>query len=181
MPSPTPTPDHLREAALQHLGRYATTSAGLLRVLDRQIQRWAALTAPEADAATALRAAARAIVADLQAQGLVDDAAFADMRARRLIRSGHSRRAVAAHLAARGVDRQTLQAVIPAEDDLAAALAAASRRRIGPFRATPPNAQLRQKDLAALARAGFDRYVSERALDLSRPEAEALVLQLKRG
>ena len=41
MAASPPTEVSLREAALSHLARYATTRAGLIRVLDRRIDRWA--------------------------------------------------------------------------------------------------------------------------------------------
>ena len=43
-----PDEARLHEAALTHIARYATTRAGLLRVLDRRIDRWArAAEAPD--------------------------------------------------------------------------------------------------------------------------------------
>src|SRR5579862_7334981 len=92
--SATPTEASLHEAALAHLARYATTQAGLVRVLDRRIERWARAAAADADAVQAAKRIARAVAARLAAAGTVDDAAFAAGRASRLVRSGHSSRAV---------------------------------------------------------------------------------------
>ncbi len=179
----------LHEAALRHLARYAATAAGLTRVLDRRIARWAAEAADAADraeteaAAAEARRAARSVVARLVDTGVVDDAGFAAARARRLARSGRSRRAVAAHLAARGVDAETTQAALSegTGDELAAALVHARRRRIGPFRAAPgADAEVLRRELAMLARAGFPREVAIRALKTPARQAEDIVMRVLR-
>ena len=169
-----PDRQELHEAALRHLARYAATAVGLTRVLDRRIARWAA-TGGEPEAAAEARREARAVVTRLVEAGAVDDAGFAAVRAHRLARSGRSRRAVAAHLAARGVDAATAQAALTG-DELASALVQARRRRIGPFRVgAVADGEARRRELAVLARAGFPRDVAERALAMPVEEAEAMV------
>ena len=181
-----PTEATLREAALNHLARYATTRAGLVAVLDRRIARW--LRASEAaegsaDTAVTARAAARLVADKLVALGLVNDAAFAAARARSLARAGRSRRAVAAHLAARGIAPEAAQAAVPDNPELefAAAVAYARRRRLGPFRTGAADAARAQKELGAFARAGFSREVAERALGIGRVEAEILLREAREG
>jgi regulatory protein len=190
LPGVGPPPDRARlhGAALAHLARFATTEAGLRRVLERRIDRWARAAAAEKDqdeiaaAVAAARDAARAVVARLAASGAVSDAAFAEARARSLRRAGRSARAVAAHLAAKGVAAETARAVLPddAEAELAAALAFARRRRIGPFRAgEAPDADRRRRELGMLARGGFSQDTARRALATDLEEAEALVNRLR--
>lgn len=182
---PAPDRSALREAAIRHLARFSATEAGLVRVLERRLQRWARAAAAEGQtvdrAAADGRLLAREVARALAEAGAVDDAAFATARASRLLRSGRSRRVVAAHLAAKGVSADLAGSVLPADaDELPAALAFARRRRIGPFRPEADDTA-RMKDLAALARAGFSRDVAERALQMAAADAEALVLALKRG
>jgi regulatory protein len=183
--------DALRDAALAYLARYAATEAGLLRVLERRIDRWARLTQtadadPDAIAAevAAAREAARSVVARLAAAGAVNDATFAESRVRSLVRAGRSRRAIGAHLAAKGVGAETQRGVLADDDastEFAAALVLARRRRIGPFRVgEPPDAAGRRRELAVLGRAGFPQSVAARALDTDPSDAEALVNQLRR-
>ena len=172
----------LHDAAMAHIARYATTRAGLVRVLDRRVERWARANPTEAEAAAQARARVRAVVEKLAAAGLVDDAAFAASRARRLLQGGRSRRAVAAHLAARGVAGEALAAALPqdARSELAAAAAFARRRRIGPFRPAATDAAGALRELGMFARAGFDREVAMRALALDAAAAEDLVIGLRR-
>jgi regulatory protein len=178
-----PTEATLHEAALAHLARYGTTRAGLTRVLDRRVERWAR-AAGEADVAEQVAAAKRAVrnvVARLVEAGVLSDAAFAEARARTLLRAGRSRRAVAAHLAARGVAGETARAALPDDPqvELASALALTRRRRLGPFRAAPVDAAAARRELGVLARAGFPRAVAERALAMDPDEAEAIVHRLR--
>jgi regulatory protein len=186
---PAPDERELHDAALDYLARYAATEAGLRRVLQRRIERWARRAAAlhEADAIAAQAAAARAsvgaVVARLVAAGAVNDVAYAEARARSLLRAGRSRRAAAAQLAAKGVDAATAQSVLPADaqSELAAALVLARRRRIGPFRTgAAPDAAGRRRELGVLARAGFPQDVARRALATDPEQAEALINDLRR-
>lgn len=179
-----PTADNLHEAAVSYLARYSATRATLARALHRQVDRWLrAATAPDAPAlAAAAKRAIPEIVAKLVQAGAVDDSAFAQARARQLVRTGHSRRAAAAHLAARGVPAELANAALPQDEDaeLIAAVAYLRRRRLGPFRSGEASPDARHKELGALARAGFPAPLARRALALAPDEAGAL-LQRRRG
>jgi regulatory protein len=178
---PPPTERTLHEAALAHLARYGTTRQGLVRVLDRRVERWArAVGDADPELVRAAKAAARTVADRLVAAGAVDDAAFAASRARSLARSGRSRRAIAAHLASRGVDGDVTQAVLPedAEADLAAAVAFARRRRIGPFRRGETDLP---RELGMFGRAGFSREIAMQALALAPDVAEAMLIRLRQS
>jgi regulatory protein len=182
MPGPPPDEAELREAALAHLARYATTRAGLIRVLDRRVERWSRKAGEEAGPGVeTARHTVREVVARLVAAGAVDDTTFAESRARTLTRAGRSRRAVAAYLAGRGVAPEIAHAALAGDDEteLAAALSLARRRRIGPFRRGPADAEVLRRELGVLARAGFAQDVASRALRMEPVEAEALVLRLR--
>ncbi|MHA1114431.1 MAG: regulatory protein RecX, partial [Alphaproteobacteria bacterium] len=60
--------------------------------------------------------------------------------------------------------------------DLAAAIAYARRRRLGPWRVAAARAERRERDLAALARAGFNYDLARRVVDApDTAAAEALL------
>ena len=162
----------LHEAALTHLARYAATEAGLRRVLDRRIDRWARAQGGPAGAETPSPMGADAVAETVAAA-----------RARSLTRAGRSRQAIAAYLAAKGVARETARAALPAEPgaELVAALLQARRRRLGPFRAGEADALTRRKELGVLARAGFAQEVAAQALGTDRTEAEALIAEARNG
>ena len=181
-PGPAPSREVLHEAALAYLARGSATAATLTRVLERRVSMWARRMAraardPELVAADVARCkdAIEAVVARFREVGLVNDAAYAESRARSLSRAGRSRRAISAHLAAKGVDADTVRQALPtdASAELAAALAFARKRRIGPYARDPDvDRETKQKALAAMARAGFDFHTCERALRMDREEAD---------
>ena len=184
--SPPPDAGSLYQAALTHLARYAATEAGLRRVLRRRLDRWARLQA-DPDAAAPIVADARqaieAVIGRLLQAGVLNDAAFAENRARGLLRSGQSGRSIQMRLVAKGVAPDVARAVSVSdvETELAAALVLARKRRIGPYRATGHvEVAARMKEMGQLARAGFSRDVAERALDMAREDAEGRIFELRR-
>jgi regulatory protein len=165
--------------ALAYLGRFATSAENLRRVLLRRARR---LQPDDREATARAAAAIDALVARYRASGLVDDAAYAAARARTRLRRGQSLNTIRAGLAAKGVAAEDAQAAIDAlreeggDPGLAAAVAFARRRRLGPWRRAPPaDGEARLKELAAFARAGFARAAAEAVLSCETPDgAEAL-------
>jgi regulatory protein len=166
--------------ALAYLGRFASSAENLRRVLLRRVRR---RLSDDREATTRAAAVIDALVARYRASGLVDDAAYAAGRARARLRRGQSLKTIRAGLAAKGVAAEDAAVAIDAlrgdggDPDLAAAVAFARRRRLGPFRRAPAegNDELRLKELGAFARAGFSRAVAEAVLDCATSEeAEGL-------
>jgi len=118
-------------------------------------------------------------VARYRGAALIDDAVYAAARARRELARGCSLRRIAAGLAAKGVAPEEASAAlallgeVAADPDLAAACAFARRRRLGPFRT---GAADRQRELAAFARAGFNRHAAEAVLACADEAAIAALL-----
>lgn len=118
-----------------------------------------------------------AVLTRIRAAGYLDDAAFAVGRARGLSGRGRSLRRVRADLVARGVGRADAEAAIERlrqerpEPDLAAAVSLARRKRLGPWREPPEDrAATRARDMAVLARAGFDSAVVREVVAAASPE-----------
>ncbi|SFI07344.1 regulatory protein [Bosea sp. OK403] len=157
------TPDYLQRAAMHYLERYAAPAAQLRRVLERKVVLSCRHHGDEPGGFSDLL---DDVVARCVASGLVDDRRFAEARAASLRRRGQSARAVAAKLAAKGVTRDlaTEASATEPEDELAAARIAAKRKRIGRW-GKGDRVASRQKDLAALARAGFSMAIARAVID----------------
>ena len=173
------TPEYLERAALYYLERYAAPAAHLGRILMAKVRRSASHhgTDPEAGAA-----AVEALIAKLRAGGLLDDEAYARARVTSLRRRGESARAIRGRLRAKGVEPDLIDRALAdlaaetAEPELAAALAYARRRRLGPYRPAAERTERRDKDLAILGRRGFDLQTARRVVDAAEAaelEAEA--------
>jgi regulatory protein len=106
--------------------------------------------------------------------GLIDDRRFAEARARSLRDRGASTRLIQQKLAVQGVPREVVDAVLGAEreagrgasGDLEAAVAYVRRKRLGVHRPAGERELERRRDLARLARQGFDYDTALRALAL---------------
>ncbi|GAB5350132.1 regulatory protein RecX [Alteriqipengyuania sp. 357] len=155
----------LRDLALGYAGRYATTAAKLKHYLRRKLRErgWSGEDEPQVDA----------LIARFVELGYIDDGVYAEVRTRDLLRRGYGARRVAQALYHAGVDTEALEVPEPDEAETrAAALALARRRRIGPFGAQPPDEKTREKQLAALVRAGHD-FEAARAMVDAASEEEA--------
>ena len=153
----------LQRAALAYLERYSSSSENLRRVLRRKVEKRCRLRGEEAEPFYRL---VDEVVSKSLRGGLVDDARYAEARVSALRRRGGSARAIGAKLARKGVDRTTIAAALEAHagDDDEAAHALARRRKLGPYRLGEREA-FRDKDRAALARAGFSFAVARRVID----------------
>ncbi len=162
------TAQRLENMALHYLGRYASSSANLRRVLMRKVAR--AASAHESDPAEDAK-----LVEDLIARylrsGLIDDRAYAAQKATSLQRRGASRFGIKGKLRQKGVAGaliddalQGLEEQGSTASELASACALARRRRLGPYREKSKRQDMRDKDLAALSRAGFSFEVARRVL-----------------
>jgi regulatory protein len=157
-------PELFERWALVYLGRYASSSENLRRVLLRRALRRAPVSPEAAQRAAVL---IDALVERYRHSGLLDDTAYAAAHAVSLHRRGESTTRIRARLAAKGVENSVaVEAVqtLCAEDvdpDVAAACAFARRRRLGPYRRTGADPA---RELGVFARAGFTRRVAERVL-----------------
>ena len=163
------TQSSLENAALHYLERFDSSSANLRRVLLRKVSRAAGANDSPGDDALAM---VEAVIAKLCGLGYVDDRRYANAKAHALRSRGSSARKVEAGLAAKGVGRDLIRQAMdsldePSEDgELKAAMTFARKRRLGPFRGQD-RALNRQKDLAAMGRAGFDWSVAKQVIDSS--------------
>lgn len=181
------TERRLRNIALAYLGRYEASAARLAAILNRRIDRAARLRGEDPDDARRLVAP---IVEAMIALGYVDDARYTRIKAQSLLARGVAPRLVVRKLARDGIDRTLAEAEIrtlaPAGDEtgatLAAAIALARRRRLGPYRADPATrTTMRQRDFGTLARQGFDPDTARRVLDAETCEDLEAMLDEETG
>jgi regulatory protein len=166
------TAKYLQNAATFYLERYATTAQGLRRILQRRVKKAQMLEAPVMEN---VERAIEEIVARFVDAGVIDDKAFAQTKARALHRRGASTRITRQKLKLAGIDHDTLDQAMdaldreldtdPARREWQAAVALARRRRLGPFRPQAERKDKRNRDLAAMARGGFDFDLARRIID----------------
>lgn len=149
------TPQRLRNIALYYLKRYETSTANLRQVLRKRVNDYAFYN-KEFDKQEAY-VWIEDIVADFLRYGYVNDERFAEIKIRDYIQMGKSVRYIKAKLKEKGLNDDLVEQLLETQDydELEAALKFAQKKRIGRFRATDKQVEYKQKDMAALARAGF--------------------------
>ncbi|GGD65369.1 hypothetical protein GRI62_11375 [Erythrobacter arachoides] len=156
----------LEDLALSYAARYATSSAKLARYLERKLfeRGWAAEDEPDLPA----------LVARFVEKRYVDDEAFARARSSDLLRRGYGGRRVRQSLGQAGIAEKITARMAPGEHAAReAALQMARKRRIGPFAPEPVAPEKREKQIAAMLRAGH-RFDHVRAvLDCRNEDAAA--------
>jgi regulatory protein len=161
----------LERKALDYVGRYEAPAARVTAVLRRMVEREARRHSIDRDAA---RAVIDEVVTDLVRREIIVDRRYAEIRARALRERGTASAMIRQDLRARGVTPAVIDEVMQSGPDataanLAAAVALARRRRLGPFRPAGARAEHRMRDLAALARRGFDPDIARRVIDATDP------------
>lgn len=151
----------LDRLALRYVERFATTRGKLVDYLRRKIRERGWDGAPADPAMVAEKMAAL---------GYVDDRAFAEMRAAALARRGLGGRRVAQALRVAHVAESDAAAVLEQAEErpVDTALAFARRRRFGPWAKAAPDERLRERQVAAMVRAGHAPSLARRIV-LSPP------------
>ncbi|TKD49916.1 regulatory protein RecX [Sphingomonas baiyangensis] len=177
---PPPSPldrEALERMTLRYVGRYATTRAKLATYLRRKQRErgWH-------DSSLSAEAAVERMVQLCAERGYVDDRGFGEMRAASMARRGLGARRVAATLRADGLtpeDAAFLDEAIDARS-VASAVAFARRRRIGPFAADPADRALRDKQIAAMVRAGHSFDMAREIVAMSPMSQIGEVAEIER-
>ena len=155
----------LEAAALRYLSQRGASRAQLARVLQRRVDRDARRR--EVEAPPEASEWIEAVLAKMESWGYLDDAKYAADKAKAMRRRGASRRKIEAKLAEKGIDRGLAEEAFGEEErgaEQEAALRLVRRRRFG------RDPERRQKELAALARAGFSYATAKAALDAASDE-----------
>ena len=156
----------LEDLALRYVARYATSSAKLARYLQRKLRErgWEGQGDP----------GVAALVERYGELGYVDDAAYARMRGGELLRRGYGARRVAQALGEAGIAEDIRQSAAPGEaESRRAAVALARRRRFGPFFGEDLDRDRREKQIAAILRAGHGFDAARAVVDAASEAALA--------
>ncbi len=162
----TPLDDaRLRDLALSYVARYATSAAKLERYLARKLRElgWADGAVPPD---------IPALVARYAELGYIDDEGFARARSASLLRRGYGLRRVNQALGQDGISTALREEVAPGEAARRhAVLALARKRRFGPFGAIELERDRREKQIAAMLRAGHSLDFAREMVDAASEES----------
>ena len=147
------------ELALAYVARFSTSAAKLERYLQRKLRErgW------EGEAGGEDGPDVAAMVSRYVEKGYVDDAVYARAKAGDLLRRGYGQRRVKQALGQAGIGESVADEVAPAEHTArTAAVHLARKRGFGPFAVEPLLREKREKQIAAMLRAGhtFDHAIA---------------------
>ena len=168
-PPPPLDAQRLEEMALAYVARFASSAGRLAAYCRRKLRERGHAGADEGAPPPDIDA----LVARFVNQGFVDDASYARIKTGGLLRRGYGARRVNQVLQADAISETLRQEMAPGEADRREAAAAyARRRRLGPFArdgVAAGDRAAREKQLAALVRAGHDSGHARRILACPSP------------
>ena len=160
-PRPPLSEEKLNELMLAYVARFATSRAKLAAYLTRKLRErgWRGGGEPPVEA----------LVAKAARLGFVDDAAYALGKARSLTARGYGARRVSQALHAAGIEEADGAPArgLAQGEAVEAALRFAKRRRFGPYAAKAADPAERERQLAAMIRAGHGFTLSKGILTLT--------------
>lgn len=163
-PRPPLDAARLDELAISYVGRFATSRAKLLTYLKRKLRErgWGGEGEPPLEG-----------LADRMVRlGYIDDGAYALSKARSLTSRGYGGRRIRQALSIAGIAEEEAgeaRSLVEAEA-VESALRFARRRSLGPFAADRPDPRRRERELAAMIRAGHGFGLARAIIDLNPGE-----------
>jgi regulatory protein len=153
----------LERLALRYVERFATTRSRLADYLKRKVRTrgW------EGHPVDPLEIAER-----MAKLGYIDDRAYGEAKAGAMARRGLGARRVAGALRQDGINGEDADAIAPQVEERAlnAAITFARRKRIGPYADAQADRALREKQIAAMLRAGHSLRLARRIATMAPGE-----------
>ncbi|ANY19450.1 recombination regulator RecX [Tsuneonella dongtanensis] len=170
---PPLSPHSLQELALAYVARFASSGSKVEQYLQRKLRErgWDGDAAPDP----------RAIVDRFAELGYIDDEAWARAKGGSLLRRGYGARRIEQALGAAGIEEGLRAEVRAGEAEYRqSAIAYAARRRLGPWDSRPADRAGREKQIAAMLRAGHGFEAARAVIDAaSVAEAEAWAAEVE--
>jgi len=174
------TESYLHNSGLYYLQRFAAGKAHFKSVMMRKVKR-SCLFYPE-QSLEACRELVDALADKFEASGLLNDEGYLHGAVTSLQRQGRSAKAIRGKLMTKGFRLEKIDQALESlsefkgksgsELELDAALRFAQKKKIGRFRLKLTDAKGVQRELSALARAGFSYEISRQIMDREREEPE---------
>ena len=162
------TSKSLENAGLYYLQRFSSSSENFRRVMMRRVKRSVQYHNTNLEEGAKI---VDQLISRFIKTGLLNDLQFAEIRVASLRRRGLSKRLIRAKLMERGfpvgVINESLELLESDKEnpELAASIIFSRKRRLGPFRETlDKRDDFREKDMAKLARAGFNYNIAQQVI-----------------
>lgn len=171
---PKITEHYLQWVVDEYLKKFFTTKAHLRRLLMQRVKRSAEAHGEGLEEGTQIL---DALLDRLEAVGVLNDGAYTASKVRSLSARGGSARGITAKLAAKGIRAEDVKVGLEQlkerveNPELEAAIVLAKRKRLGPFGKPEGRTERRQKELAAMGRAGFSFDLARKIIQAEDEDA----------
>ncbi len=159
----------LEISAFYYLRRYSSSSENLRRILLKRVKRSAQYHGTDVSAGLLW---VNEIIEKFLANKLLDDIRYAETKCLSVHRKGGSKQTIRKKLQEKGIAPDIIEQTFTLLDqysvdpELIAAAITARRRRLGPYRSRGRRNNFRERDLASLARAGFNYSIASWVIDV---------------
>ncbi len=180
------TQQYLHNAGLYYLERYSSSVENFRRVMGRKIEK--SCTFHEDTNKSEHYESLEAVIESFKKYNYLNDTAYTKTKIRSMRRQGTSKNMIILKLSQKGLERGFIADLIKEHDkddndpftaeqkdekysaELTAAIKTVRKKKLGVFRKVKDDDDLyhlKQKDLAAMARAGYSYQTSQKALSIS--------------
>ena len=159
----------LEKSAFYYLKRYSSSSENLRRILFKRVKSSAQYHGTDVSAGQLW---VNEVIEKFIANKLLDDVQYAETKCLSVHRKGGSKQTIRKKLREKGITPDIIEQTFTLLDqysvdpELIAAAITARRRRLGPYRSRGHRNNFREKDLASLARAGFNYSIASWVIDV---------------
>ena len=159
----------LENSAFYYLRRYSSSSENLRRILLKRVKCSAQYHGTDVSAGQLW---VNEIIEKFLANKLLDDIRYAETKCLSVHRKGGSKQTIRKKLQEKGIAPDIIEQTFTLLDqysidpELIAAAITARRRRLGPYRSRGHRNNFRERDLASLARAGFNYSIASWVIDV---------------
>ena len=159
----------LENSAFYYLRRYSSSSENLRRILFKRAKRSAQYHGTDVSVGQLW---VNEIIEKFLANKLLDDIRYAETKCLSVHRKGGSKQTIRKKLQEKGIAPDIIEQTFTLLDqysidpELIAAAITARRRGLGPYRSRGHRNNFREKDLASLARAGFNYSIASWVIDV---------------
>ena len=158
------TEKRLMNIALFYLSRYDASEAKLRTMLSRRILKMKMRGEEIPEEVTTW---VENVIRKIRDYAYIDDKRYAENKIRTMVEQGKSERYMSLKLKEAGINSQAIHRILEemGSSEVDRALCYAYKKKLGQFRSKSQRIDYRQKDMAALARAGFSYEVSLAVLE----------------
>ena len=166
------TVEEMRNFAFAYIEKYAPSKQQLKTYL---LKKYLKTKIPSVNKSN-INDLINAVLEDLEKSKFINDKFYSDSKAKSLIQRGNSINKIRSYLFSKGIKDKYIKSALDKivtnneDQDFFSAIKVCKKKRIGPARDENNRPLFYKKDIAILARSGFDFDTSRRVMDLNKDE-----------